>query len=132
MVGRIGKVMYAVCVIPEYSEILCLGRKVCKTLYRFIRIGDTLGVAVHRYAPYTLDKLVFAYQLLDHIHIGTVGSIRNGDHLYTHTLTDCKVSVITRSRTKELNLLVLAPRLISSENAEQHGSCYRIVHKLKA
>ena len=94
-VGSICKVMNAVSVIPEYSEILCFRRKISKTLYRFVRAGDALGVAVHRYAPDTLDKLIFAYQLFYNVHIGTVGGIRYCNHLNAEALADSKMSVIT-------------------------------------
>ena len=124
--------MNTVSVIPEYSEILCFRRKVSKTLYRFVRAGDAFGVAVHRYAPDTLDKLIFAYQFFNNVHIGTVGSIRYRNHLNAEALADSKMSVITGSGAEELYLLVLSPGLVAAENAEQHRSCHCIVHKLKA
>ena len=124
--------MNAVSVIPEYSEILCFRRKICKTLYRFVRASDTFGIAVHRYTPDTLDKLIFAYQLFYNVHIGTIGGIRNCNHLNAEALADSKVPVITGGGAEELYLLVLSPGLVAAEHAEQHRSCHCIVHKLKA
>ena len=97
--------VYAVRVIPVNPEIGSGRFQPCKTANGLIRIGIACRVGIFRHAPDTLDALIFGYKLFNYIHIRSFFGHRYIDHLDAEILGDGKMSVITRYRTQEFNLV---------------------------
>ena len=125
------EMMNAVCIIPVNTEIRCCRFQSCKTLYGFFGVSVTLWVGVFRNTPDSLDRCIFTYQLLYHVHIRSLWSHRNIDHLDSEKFGDLEVTVITWYRTEEFHLVKLAPWSISHYTLS-HGTCDTVEHNVQA
>ena len=125
------EMMDAVGIIPVNTEVRCCRFQSCKTLYGFFRVGVALWVGVFRNTPDSLDGCILTYQLLYHVHIRSLWSHRNIDHLDSEKFGDLEVTVITRYRTEEFHLVKLAPWSISHYTLS-HGTCNTVEHNVQA
>ena len=128
----LGQVMDDIRLIPENLEIRGSGLEGSKAADRLIAVGVAVRVGILRHAPDTLDGVILGNQLLDHVHIGTIGAHGDADQLKAHLLGDGKVAVIAGHRAEELALLYLTPRLGRILKAEHHADRDQIVHQLQA
>ena len=103
----------------------------CQTAYRLIGVGIAGRVRVLRNAPDSLYGRVGGHILLYQIHIRTICGHRNVDHLDAKIFSNGEMSVISRYRTQEFNLVKLAPRGIS-HNAMSHRTGDGVVHYVQA
>ena len=124
------QMMNAVGIVPEDTEVRRSRLEFREAADRLIRVGIAGRVAVLGHAPDSLDRLVLAHQLLDHVHIGAAGIRGNRDHLYAKILCDRKVPVIAGNRAKELDLVQLAPGRIAHDTV-CHGSGYSVIHDVQ-
>ena len=99
----------AVCVIPVNAEIFRCWFQFCKTVDRYVRIGDALRVGVFRYAPDTFDGRVGAYQFFYHVHIRSFRCHGYIDHLNAEIFGNGKMSVISRYRAQKFYFIEFAP-----------------------
>lgn len=120
----------AVGVVPEDPEIGsgCLHRS--EPVDRPVAVADSLRVGVKRNAPDPLDRIIFRDQLFDQVHVRPLVSHRDGDHLNAEILADCKMAVISRTRTEKLDLRQTAPRRIAP-GAEEQQPDHRVVHQVQ-
>ena len=89
------EVVYAICVIPENPEVRRCRLQPCKTAHRLIGVGITLWVGVLWNTPDALDGVIRRHQFLHHIHIRTLWSHGNINHLNSKILSDGKMAVIS-------------------------------------
>ena len=121
-------VVDAVGVVPEDAEVLCCGLHGCQGFNSFVRIAAAQGIRVLGHAPDAFHGLVL-YEFADLIHVRTPLRERHRDHLDAQGLADRKMSVITGNGAEEFDLIVPAPGLFGSENAQQHGSRHAVEHE---
>ena len=93
------EVVDSVSIIPVDSEIFCCRIQLRKTVYRLVRIGNSLRIGVFRHAPDPFHCRICAYKLFYHIHIRSGRSHWDIDHLDSKMLCNRKMSVISRNRT---------------------------------
>jgi len=103
----------------------------CQTADSLIGIGITGRVGVFWNTPDSLYGRVGGHILLHQIHIRTICGHRNVDHLDTKIFSNGEMSVISRYRAQEFNLVKLAPRGIS-HNAMSHRTGDGVVHYVQA
>ena len=132
LIGKIGKIVKHVCIIPEHAEVLCRRLHRSDTLNRFGGIGKARGVGILGNAPHTLYGFIGRNELFYHIHIGAVLVKRYIDHFDAEEFADSKMSVISGNGTKEGDLIVLRPGLAAVLDGVKHTACNRIVHKVQA
>ena len=125
------KMVDAVCIIPVNTEIRCSRFQSCKTLYSFSGIGIALRVGIFRYAPDSFDCVIFAYQLLYHVHIRSLRSHRYVNHFNSKELCNLEMTIISWYRTEEFHFVKLAPRSISHYTLS-HGTCNTVEHNIQA
>ena len=125
------QVVYAVGVVPENTEILCLRLQGSKALYNLVAVYHAARIGVHGHAPDRLDGVVFSHQLFYHVHVRAV--LLHGDvhQLHAQKFADGKVAVIARHRTEHLHLVILAPGL-TAHDAVGHRQGHRPVHDVQA
>ena len=127
----VDQMVYAVCVVPEDTEVLCLRLQGCKTLYHCIAVYHAARIGVHGYAPDRLNGIVFCHQLFNDVHIRTVFLHGNVHQFHAQKFADSEVAVIARHRTEHLYLVILAPRL-AAHYAVGHGEGHCPVHDVQA
>ena len=125
------QMVYAVSIVPENPEVLCLWLQCGKALYYCIAVDNAAGVGVHRYAPDCLNGVIFCHQLFHKIHIRAVFQHRNVYQLHAQEFTDSKVAVIAGNRAQYLYLVILAPGL-AAHHAVGHCQRHCPVHNVQA
>ena len=124
------EMMYTVSIIPVDTEIRCSRLQTGKTFNCVLWVSISLWIGIFRNTPDTLDCRIFTYQFLNHIHIWSLRSHRNIDHLNSKELCNLKMAVISRNRAEEFYLIQLAPWCIS-HNTMCHRTCHSIKHNVQ-
>ena len=129
MVGFVKQIVYYVSIVPENSEVACLGLHRSKSFDYCVRISDTRRVGILGHTPHTLDAFVVSNELFYQIHIGTFLVHRYVYHLDSEVFADCKMSVVSGYGTEEFRT-GLIPGLAAAY-AELQISLNSIVHKIE-
>ena len=117
-------------VVPHDPEIRRTGFHRGEPADRSVRIGDSVGIRVHRHAPDALHRRIGGIPL-HLVHVRAVRSHGHGNQFKAEILRNPEVPVIARSRTEKFHLFLPAPGR-AAVNAVGIGHRYVIKHHVQA
>ncbi len=124
--------MKSVGIVPYDYEVFCSGFHGSKASDHIVRIGYPGGIAVHGYAPDSLDIRVLRDHFFHHVHIRTFCRHGNGYHFNAKMLCDRKMAIITRTGAQKLYFFKLTPWLFKAVQTMNKGLADEVVHQIQA
>ena len=109
------EMMHGVGVVPEDSEVAGSRLECGQPTYDFVRVRVAAGVRVLGDAPDTLDRWV-CYEARNFGNVRAVLAQLDGNHLDAKVLADGEMTIISRARANELDVIELAPGRLAAQS----------------